>query len=57
MAERGADGIRLLILEDVPEDAELSERALRNAGISFLSRRAATHDEFLEALDSCSMPI
>jgi PAS domain S-box-containing protein len=52
MAERGADGIRLLILEDVPEDAELSERALRNAGISFLSRRAATHDEFLEALDS-----
>ncbi len=44
--------MRLLILEDVPEDAELEERALRGAGISFESRRVATHADFLEALNS-----
>ena len=52
MAEPVAHEIRLLILEDVPEDAELEERALRDAGISFLSRRVATHADFMEALDS-----
>ena len=44
--------MRLLILEDVPEDAELEERALRNAGIAFEARRVDTHADFLEALDS-----
>ena len=52
MAEPTAHEIRLLILEDVPEDAELEERALRDAGISFVSRRVATHADFVAALDS-----
>ncbi len=52
MTEPVSSGIRLLILEDVPEDAELEERALRDAGISFLSRRVDTHADFLDALES-----
>jgi two-component system, cell cycle sensor histidine kinase and response regulator CckA len=52
MTEPVSSGIRLLILEDVPEDAELEERALRDAGLSFLSRRVDTHADFVAALDS-----
>jgi PAS domain S-box-containing protein len=44
--------MRLLILEDAPEDAELEERALRNAGILFQVRRVSTRAGFLDALDS-----
>jgi PAS domain S-box-containing protein len=52
MAESVGHEIRLLILEDVPEDAELAERTLRNAGISFRSRRVDTHADFVDALES-----
>ena len=34
--------IRLLILEDVPEDAELEQRLLSRAGIAFEALRSAT---------------
>ena len=52
MAKPVAQEIRLLILEDVPEDAELEERALRDGGFALLSCRVATHADFVAALDS-----
>jgi PAS domain S-box-containing protein len=52
VAEPETAELRMLILEDVPEDAELAERALRNGDISFRTRRVATRADFLEALES-----
>jgi signal transduction histidine kinase len=43
--------LRLLILEDVPEDAELEERSLRRAGIHFDALRVESRAGFLEALE------
>ncbi len=43
--------LRILILEDVPADAELAERELRRAGLEFTARRVETEAEFLAALD------
>ena len=43
--------LRVLILEDVPRDADMVERALRKAGVSFESRRVETREDFLEGLD------
>lgn len=43
--------LRVLILEDVPTDAELAERELRRAGIPFTSRRVDTEADFRAALD------
>lgn len=41
---------RILILEDVPTDAELMEHELRKAGIAFVSRWVDDRPSFLEAL-------
>jgi diguanylate cyclase (GGDEF)-like protein/PAS domain S-box-containing protein len=38
--------IRILLLEDSPPDAELAERELRKAQISFISKRVDTKDDF-----------
>jgi hypothetical protein len=43
--------LRILILEDVPTDAELQEHELRSAGYSFTCERVDTRDAFLDALD------
>ncbi len=43
--------LRVLILEDVPTDAELVERQLRSAGIDFTPKRVDSREYFLEALD------
>ena len=43
--------LRILILEDVPTDAELARRELRDAGISFVSKRVETRDAFLAQLE------
>lgn len=43
-------GLRILIIEDLPEDAELIERELRSAGINFQSHRVWDRDQFLKAL-------
>jgi len=43
--------LRVLILEDVPGDAELMERALRNGGIVIISKRVETKGSFWAALD------
>ena len=45
-----SDDLRILILEDVPTDAELVERELRRAGIAFVSERVDTRDAFLAEL-------
>jgi two-component system cell cycle sensor histidine kinase/response regulator CckA len=44
--------LRILFLENVLEDMELEESALREAGMAFESRRAETREEFLDALGS-----
>jgi two-component system, cell cycle sensor histidine kinase and response regulator CckA len=41
----------ILLLEDVPADAELAERELRRAGIEFTSLRVDTEADFRRALD------
>ncbi|MGO8916827.1 MAG: response regulator [Stellaceae bacterium] len=47
-----APAIRILILEDESTDADLEERALRQGGLSFASKRVATRAAFIEALQS-----
>ncbi len=42
--------LRILILEDVPNDAKLMELELRKAGIAFSSKRVDTQKAFLKAL-------
>ncbi len=45
------NSLRVLILEDVPTDAELVEQELRSAGVEFVSTRVDNQDSFSEALD------
>jgi len=45
------DALRILILEDVPMDAELVEYELKRARIPFMSRRVDSRDGFLYALE------
>src|SRR5918997_2187001 len=45
------DPLRILILEDVPMDAELVEYELERARIPFASRRVDSRDEFLRELE------
>lgn len=42
--------LKILMLEDVPTDAELAARELRRAGIRFVSKRVETEQEFRGAL-------
>ena len=49
-----SDALRILILEDVPTDAELIERVVRNSGITFTSRFVQTRDDFLKQLEDFS---
>ncbi len=43
--------LRILILDDVPADAELEEHELRKAGLVFTSKVVDTKEAFLEELD------
>lgn len=43
--------LRILIVEDVPSDAELAERELRKSGFQFTSVRVDTKEGFLKALE------
>src|SRR5687768_12529496 len=45
------DALRILILEDVPMDAELVEYELERARIPFSARRVDTRDDFLRELE------
>ncbi len=49
--------IKILILEDVPEDAEMIERHLRRFGLTFTSKRVETESDFLKALTRFSPDI
>ncbi len=49
--DKDSNELRILILEDVPADAELMERELRKAGIKFTSRRVETKEDFTRELD------
>jgi len=42
--------LKILILEDIPEDAGLVERMLRKEGLSFTLNRVDTQDEFIAGL-------
>ena len=44
-------GLRILILEDAPIDAELMEEVLRMDRLAFTSRRVDTRDAFIRALE------
>ncbi|MBC8458031.1 MAG: response regulator, partial [Deltaproteobacteria bacterium] len=54
IGNRQSNALRILILEDVPTDAKLVERAVRNAGITFTSRLVYTRDDFLKQLEDFS---
>jgi two-component system cell cycle sensor histidine kinase/response regulator CckA len=43
-------GLRILILEDVPTDAEMMERELRKEGIKFSSKQVDTREDFQKEL-------
>lgn len=47
----GQTELRILLLEDMPTDAELVEIALREAGLSFTAKRVDTRETFIRALD------
>jgi len=51
MAAEEDKEIRVLMLEDVAIDAELTERFMKDAGIKFTARRVDTEDDFKKALD------
>ena len=45
-----AEGLRILMLEDVPADAELSLRELKRAGLAYTAHRVETEVDFRAAL-------
>lgn len=45
------DPIKILIIEDVPFDAELIDRELQRSGMNFISRRVEEEDEYLNELE------
>lgn len=49
--------IKILILEDVPEDAEIIEKHLKRFGFTFISKRVETESEFLKSLTRFSPDI
>lgn len=49
--------LHILLLEDTDTDAELAERALRQAGLDFVLRRVDTREGFVQALDNFSPDI
>jgi signal transduction histidine kinase len=44
--------LRLLLLEDIPEESEMVQRELRKDGLVFEARRVQTRPDFLAALDA-----
>lgn len=46
------NGLRILILEDTPTDAELMEYQLRKGGVAFVSQRVDRRAAFVQALET-----
>ena len=44
--------LKILMLEDVEDDAGLIERTLRKSALHFITKRVDTRDEFVDAIDS-----
>ncbi len=57
MKERTSETRRILILEDVPADAEMMERELKNTGIAFTSKCVYKKADFLKQLEAFSPDI
>ncbi|HVO67707.1 MAG TPA: PAS domain S-box protein [Syntrophales bacterium] len=49
-----SEELRILILEDVPTDAELMEEELRESGMTFVSKRVAARTAFINAINGFS---
>jgi two-component system response regulator len=47
-----SDELRILIVEDVPADAELMEYELQNAGMAFSAQRVETKEDYIAALSA-----
>src|SRR5688500_2174415 len=43
--------LRILMLEDIPDDAGLIERTLAKQKLNFVGKRVDTKEEFIESLD------
>ena len=54
ISDSQSDELRILILEDVAEDAELVEQELRQGGIEFSSKRVDTEEDFMRELEDFS---
>ena len=50
VASARVDHVRVLLLEDMPTDAELIERALRQSGLAITAKRVETKETFTAAL-------
>lgn len=55
--DQSKNTLRVLIVEDVPTDAELVEHELRSSGTDLITERVENEDAFLEALDRFSPEI
>jgi two-component sensor histidine kinase/CheY-like chemotaxis protein len=47
-----SEPIKILLVEDVPSDAELAGRVIRKAGIDFVFTRVETREEFLKSISA-----
>jgi PAS domain S-box-containing protein len=54
MTQQKTDSLNILILEDIPIDAEMIDRELRDANIEHHSRRVASKSKFLKELETYS---
>jgi len=52
-----ADAVRVLILEDVPADAEMMARELHASDIQFTSKTVDTREAFINELTTCRVDI
>jgi len=46
-----SEELRILMLEDVPEEAEVVQRELHASGLAFVARRVQTRSDFAAALE------
>lgn len=51
---RAREPLRILLLEDNPDDAEFIERSLQRAHVAFTARRVESREEFVQALGEFS---
>ncbi len=57
MAREEGKILHVLILEDDPADADLMQRELRKAGLTFTAERVETREDFIRAIEKCTPDI